>query len=316
MDLPTPALTQLTKKIQIFETNSEPRLYAVNAKFSGTARIPSNELICAEGTEFPAAFRAFKQIFRERTGGDWDSRISDHFDREAQAKERRRRARAAQEAGEDLEVQEVVPFERAKFQYHPPLYGARGVLSEKDDERMKEVRRKKLAAGRQPQQQPQQQAEESKQVASSGIDENQLFTDVVEETMAQEDPLAFDFSWPDEFLGPTPNGNGAVNENEDIIGPLDAPQIPGATSQDLGGDENAPAQEEDLNVHGLPANDANTANVSEMGGEALGPEPTKPAKELNLGTCMLGKRKMQAENEEGNESKKLKHAEESTDHPG
>ena len=110
--------------------------------FAGTARHPSHNLICAQGTNFPTALHAFKTVFREKTLVPWDDRLA--F---AVARSRHERGPPldcpdgdAGDVGLSGEVRARLrdglaaladrdgTWERRPFAYHPPRYGPRGVL--------------------------------------------------------------------------------------------------------------------------------------------------------------------------------------------
>lgn len=122
----------------------------MNAHFAGTATRPENNVMAAIGSSIFVAFHAFKTAFKEKTGVDWDSRISFHLER--QKREKRNRG---QGTGSDHGTQRGVPvsengagnsksgvqedFETAPFQYHPPQYGAKGTLSEEEKAKLQEA---------------------------------------------------------------------------------------------------------------------------------------------------------------------------------
>lgn len=119
----------------------------MNAQFAGTGTHPANNVLAAVGCSFFTAFHAFKVTFKEKTGVEWNSRIS--FAVERLKREKRNRG---QGTGSDAGTQKGVPvsengvaeskfgeeedFATAPFQYHPPSYGARGTLTESETAKM------------------------------------------------------------------------------------------------------------------------------------------------------------------------------------
>jgi hypothetical protein len=69
-------LTKLTIQFQIYESNAEPRTYAVNYQYTAPNKEVKNEIIASMGSSFSIAFRIFKKAFKERTGVEWDDRIT------------------------------------------------------------------------------------------------------------------------------------------------------------------------------------------------------------------------------------------------
>lgn len=111
--LATGGLT-LTFQLQIYESNTEPYSYAFNCSFAGTKTLSCNDIIAAIGSNFTTTLRAFKKVFKEKTGVNWDDRIQEYNNREANAR---------------MNVGDVEPaFEQMPFEYCPPKYGPVGEL--------------------------------------------------------------------------------------------------------------------------------------------------------------------------------------------
>lgn len=126
--------------LTVFESNAEPRTYATNLYFAGTARKPRNHVLAAIGTNLPTAFRLFRKAFRERTGVDWDHRIKAHNER---VRSREASEASGREQGGVSFVrrgEEEVDFDKRLFQYAPPQYGARGMLPRKDAQKTEKTR--------------------------------------------------------------------------------------------------------------------------------------------------------------------------------
>lgn len=134
--------THLSPQLQIYESNTLPPTYALNLAFAGTSLLPSNNVLAAIGSNFPTAFRTFKVCFREKTGVEWDDRVTAAVERAKAAKRQRGQGTGSPEGTErgrpvsetsDMsrsKEQEEVEFDKRPFVYHPPLYGARGLLPE------------------------------------------------------------------------------------------------------------------------------------------------------------------------------------------
>lgn len=117
----------------------------MNAQFAGTDTRAANDVMVAVGSSIFVAFHAFKTVFKEKTGVDWDNRISFHLERN-----KREKLNRGQSTGSDHGTQRGVPvsesnagapaiqedFLTAPFQYHPPQYGAKGTLSESEKEKL------------------------------------------------------------------------------------------------------------------------------------------------------------------------------------
>ncbi|KAK5129669.1 hypothetical protein LTR08_002994 [Meristemomyces frigidus] len=112
--------------LQLYETNSQPHAYATNLHFAGTARLPTNNVLCCLGSTFAAGLRAFETAFGELTGGEWGGRVG--FAVERAGREKRG-------GGGEVEVE----FEKRVFAYYPPVCGLRGVLPERAREVFSEV---------------------------------------------------------------------------------------------------------------------------------------------------------------------------------
>ncbi|EME48813.1 hypothetical protein DOTSEDRAFT_40097 [Dothistroma septosporum NZE10] len=100
--------------LTIYESHLEPHTYAFNCQYSGSNIEAQNNIIATLGSNWPTAFRAFKKIFGEKTGGKWEDRVKDARERYDNEK----RLDATPPAEQD--------FDKVFFVYHPPLYGSRG----------------------------------------------------------------------------------------------------------------------------------------------------------------------------------------------
>lgn len=107
------------KQLQIFESNTEPHTYAFNTKFtnSSTSHLEKN-MIAAIGSDYAVAFRAFKKVFKEHTGVEWNDRFKAAEEREKNQGSRRPKS------------ERQVEFKNMPFLYHPPTYGPKGDLPE------------------------------------------------------------------------------------------------------------------------------------------------------------------------------------------
>ncbi|KAK5114153.1 hypothetical protein LTR62_002723 [Meristemomyces frigidus] len=128
-----------TTKLQLYQSNTEPPTYASNAHFAGTGLVPSNNVIAALGCNYPTALHAFKKLFKEQTGVEWDERVRHAVERGVV--EKRRRAGCAggegdwdEEGEKRLEVirrmMEEKEFGKRVFEYHPPVFGGSGLVPE------------------------------------------------------------------------------------------------------------------------------------------------------------------------------------------
>ncbi|KAK4557088.1 hypothetical protein LTR86_006069 [Recurvomyces mirabilis] len=139
--------------ITLYETNTEPATYATNAHFAGTALIPSNNIIAALGCSLETAKHVFETAFREKTGVEWEDRISHAQDRLRMEKRARGQAtnspdngggevlgRAVSESVVEREnaklkaMMEEKDFDKKVFEYHPPAYGGVGKMPEVRDD--------------------------------------------------------------------------------------------------------------------------------------------------------------------------------------
>lgn len=86
------------------------------------------------------AFRAFRKVFLEKTGVDWNDRVGFAFERARKGKHG-----ASGDGGREGKFDEVLKkieecaFEENKFSYFPPTYGPRGVLPEGVKQKFPEV---------------------------------------------------------------------------------------------------------------------------------------------------------------------------------
>lgn len=130
-------------QLQLFESNDTPTAYAMNAQFSGTSVATANNTICAIGSPLPTAMHAFKCEFLNRTGIEWDARLSTHVKGLRQAKIDRGIGTGSPAPGStkgapvsESAVRET-PFEAKKFAYHPPGYGPKGEVTNEERKRLK-----------------------------------------------------------------------------------------------------------------------------------------------------------------------------------
>ncbi|KAK3672370.1 hypothetical protein LTR78_007677 [Recurvomyces mirabilis] len=137
--------------ITLYETNTEPSTYATNAHFAGTALIPSNNIIAALGCSLETARHVFETAFREKTGVEWEDRISHAQERLRMEKRARGQATNSSDSGEVLgravsesaverrenaklkAMMEEKDFDKKVFEYHPPAYGGVGKMPEVRD---------------------------------------------------------------------------------------------------------------------------------------------------------------------------------------
>lgn len=130
-------------QIQIFESNAEPYNYATNTQFKGTGIAPASNVVSALGTTYPTAMHAFKTEFYDRTGIEWDERISAHIKSLRQKRIDRGEGTEspALSSVKGVAVSESaakeIPFEKRKFKYHPPGYGPKGEVSNEERKRCK-----------------------------------------------------------------------------------------------------------------------------------------------------------------------------------
>ncbi len=103
-----------------------------------------NHVLAALGANFPTAFHTFKEAFKEVTKGvEWDNRIQHALDRAAMEKRERGQGTGSDTASRlgapvaeetaRTQPRKVVEFNDMPFEYHPPRFGARGLLSEDQD---------------------------------------------------------------------------------------------------------------------------------------------------------------------------------------
>jgi hypothetical protein len=121
--------TDCSPKFQIYESNTEPHTYAVNAKFSGTTVLPQNNMIISVGSTFEAAFRRFRGFFEAKTHVAWEDRC--RFARE------RDRLQLARSEGRSVSTKsrekfrqvnrDTPDFEVTPFHYNPPDYAPFGL---------------------------------------------------------------------------------------------------------------------------------------------------------------------------------------------
>jgi len=92
---------------------------------------------------------AFKKVFEEKTRVHWDERVSFAIARAKREKRARgqatgspegtQRGQPVSEDGLSSVAAEELPFAKRSFEYHPPLYGPRGVLPDKLKELFPEI---------------------------------------------------------------------------------------------------------------------------------------------------------------------------------
>jgi hypothetical protein len=148
---PTPLLTDHAK---LFESNegipntSNPPTYATNLHFAGTGKQPRNNILAALGSNFYTSTRVYRKAFKEKTGVNWDDRIKAHNERvrarngdgDIPGSHSLRRGGNGDIKSKIRAAETEVPFEKRRFEYTPPLYGARGWLPD-GKESMPEVLR-------------------------------------------------------------------------------------------------------------------------------------------------------------------------------
>lgn len=123
--------------MKIYESNNGvPRKYATNMHFAGTGKQPRNNILAACGSNRPTAIRMWNKAFLEKTGVSWDDRIKAHNERvRDRARDGETPGLYSTRRGENGDIksktraaEDAVPFEKRKFEYMPPLHGARGYL--------------------------------------------------------------------------------------------------------------------------------------------------------------------------------------------
>jgi hypothetical protein len=121
--------TDCSPKFQIYESNTEPHSYAVNAKFGGTSVLPQNNMIVSVGSTFEAAFRRFRGFFEAKAHVAWEDRIrfAHERDRLEQARSEGRSV-STKSRQKFREVNRDSPdFEKTPFHYHAPRNGPVGL---------------------------------------------------------------------------------------------------------------------------------------------------------------------------------------------
>lgn len=120
-------------------------------QFKGTSKLASNNILAAIGCNYFTAFHSFKKAFKEKAGIEWDNRISFAVERAKREKRERGQATGSPEGTargmlvdesrieKDAKRSEEDNFTKQPFQYQPPLYGARGVLPEKEKSQFAEI---------------------------------------------------------------------------------------------------------------------------------------------------------------------------------
>ncbi|KAK0897536.1 hypothetical protein LTR91_022544 [Friedmanniomyces endolithicus] len=115
--------------LTIYESNSTPNTYATNLHYAGTGIQSSNNVIAALGCRFKTAFHAFRKVFKEKTKGEWDERMSQVTGKGRKTGEIEGSVNGSVK-GRAVSESEVVAAQQA-FIYTPPLYGPKGLLPEK-----------------------------------------------------------------------------------------------------------------------------------------------------------------------------------------
>jgi hypothetical protein len=121
--------TDCSPKFQIFESNTEPHSYALNAKFSGTNNLPRNNIIVSIGSTFEAAFRRFRKFFEAKTHVAWDDRVRFAHERdrlELARSERRSVSTKSREVFRKVSLDNP-DYDKTPFHYYLPTYGPVGL---------------------------------------------------------------------------------------------------------------------------------------------------------------------------------------------
>lgn len=119
--------THLQRKIQIYESNTTPHTYAVNAQFASSGTLPKNEVVGPIGSTFSTAFKVFRDLFKDKTKVDWESRID--FATELEQRENPKRFQNLLPLSKSRFPPELFApkdFHSANFQYLPPARPPRG----------------------------------------------------------------------------------------------------------------------------------------------------------------------------------------------
>lgn len=121
--------TDCSPKFQIYESNTEPHSYALNAKFGGTNNLPRNNIIVSIGSTFEAAFRRFRKFFEAKTHVAWEDRVRFAHERDRLELARSERRSVSSKSREVFrEVSRDNPdYDKTPFQYHLPTYGPVGL---------------------------------------------------------------------------------------------------------------------------------------------------------------------------------------------
>jgi hypothetical protein len=61
-------------QIRLYETNDQPYRYATYVRYSGKGLAPVAQVKASLGSDFQKAFKAFKDVFQEKTWTHWDDR--------------------------------------------------------------------------------------------------------------------------------------------------------------------------------------------------------------------------------------------------
>ncbi|EMC98569.1 hypothetical protein BAUCODRAFT_64611, partial [Baudoinia panamericana UAMH 10762] len=109
--------------LTIYESNTQPETYATNLHHAGTFRVPSINIIAAIGCNYHTALHAFKKIFHEKTGVEWDHRIEFADFKLKQDKRNRGQSTGSPALTEPTNDPD---FNKRTFFYQPPAYGTKG----------------------------------------------------------------------------------------------------------------------------------------------------------------------------------------------
>lgn len=276
--------------------------------------MPSNNVIAAIGCNFETGFRAFRKAFKEKTQVDWDDRIS--F---AVKRAKREKLARGQLAGEAEVVGTEEEWAQKAFVYHPPLYGARGLLPEKVKETFPEIGSPLVPGG-------QGRVAEDIELWMSGANGAGPGPDTVDVTQGGDfvaDSLAF-------AAAAAQGGNGATTRTDfdelcmsdplaDDGGLLPALPATGDHDETFDFDTSYPFGDGEDYGFGLGGNADTTAEVPEtqsfgetqmaetaraeleqlFGDVAASAETTRGGAGLDLGASILGKRKSSSSPGEG-----------------
>lgn len=116
----------MTSQLYVFESNEEPRTYAMSMHFAATFKRSDNRVLGAVGVNMQTATRSFRKAFRELTGVDWANRLAvlqQHI-----ASERRLGKELTAQGQSVQPAKESRPSEKQPFCYLPPKSGMEDVV--------------------------------------------------------------------------------------------------------------------------------------------------------------------------------------------